>query len=477
MISGMIVLNKRLLDTVGAEFEVTLYQGRRSVVMAVQGCRNVKPGDDGFYKGSLVVHLTVGANPSCKRDDKICGLDSLWQSNCAPETQHVFAAPFEGARSWLFHEPFWPEPYDAVKARLVDRDAAPQELARLSKQMTDIAMNAAHRVEALCDATILRRARCLASDIQGFGYFMMAKDTRRYVSQLIDICPGVLSLAAIADHASERTAWLCEEMLAGQKLADLIELALPLTLAQVEPVHSLHPSAAALLRRAPALSAANLVALLRAPGIDINDMPRDASAALQWCHAMAAWSRATSWSPGLGLAAGGFWSKHGVAMLNTEGFTLRALSYWLNTSRAVPPDRRRTPQRVLAAMKAWYREAGRTAAVERAAQSPVYSATSPLKIGPVSPLIDGIKAMQLLTVSELHVEGRAMDHCIASLAQDAVQGRSYFYHAVIDGADLTIAIERVLGKWSVTECVGINNRKLSDRELRIVHGWAAAILH
>ncbi len=66
---------------------------------------------------------------------------------------------------------------------------------------------------------------------------------------------------------------------------------------------------------------------------------------------------------------------------------------------------------------------------------------------------------------------------VAASAQDAVQGRSYFYHAVIDGADLTIAIERVLGKWSVTECVGINNRKLSDRELRIVHGWAAAILH
>jgi hypothetical protein len=79
----------------------------------------------------------------------------------------------------------------------------------------------------------------------------------------------------------------------------------------------------------------------------------------------------------------------------------------------------------------------------------------------------------ILNARELDEEGRRMEHCVATYADDVLRGKTYFFRWLGDER-ATVQLERRERSWVVAQHLGLRNRTLSPSTVAAIHMEVAA---
>jgi len=469
-----VILAERLKGAIGRWADVAIYERGREITMIVDACNGTRSGDPSHYAQALRLDLALGAPASCSVDGSsrkgsiysYAGWD-LVSGNSYDD------GPFKDAFWWLSYELWNPDLVDHHPSEFLPAldGWRPQHDHNTHRRMEEICAFAAERAVRLCDPAAREVAMRVGTDARFFVYGALLADPSGRVRQMFDVCPGLLILGAACDPRGPRARDVIEGIRAGRKLADLIDLVLPAAIdayCTTRTTCQLARSADALVRRAPLLSLDELLHLLHAPGLDLNDLPTVKVDVETWCDTMIEWSchagRITNRDRSVQL--GGFFSKHALALEGSR-YAIEEILDWVERSGSPVPTRRSSPARVRRAVDEWHA----TLHLDLG-----YDMDTKLAQGPIAPHpVDGIDAVAIQTVGQLVSEGLEMRHCVASGASLAVAGVMFFYRAEIDGARVTIAIVRSHGHWRLQEAAGFANRRLDDREMTTIERWMEAL--
>jgi hypothetical protein len=418
---------------------------------------------------SFCVELALRAPVGCTVNGMACGVGvhahAGWDLESG-DSRH--GGPFKDVFWWISSELWDPDvvfchsPSGLALAALGPTDGHRHD------ELEKILEWAAQRAVELCDPDARAVARRYPRETRFFVYAALVDDPTGRVRQMLDVCPNLLTLTAACNRDADV---ILEAIRAGEKLGGILDLAVRSATRQYGRGggEALNPSAAALVRRIPPLPLDDLLDLLHAPGVDINDLPgRDPLGA--WAALMTIWSRAARGIPDheAALRLGGFYSKHGLtadALFEVEA--VEAILDWLHYTGSAVPTRRSSPHRVKQAIERWHATLH---------DDVVYPPETPLAAAPmpVHP-IAAIEVTPIATVGALIAEGQAMHHCVAMSAPTAVAGQHYIYSATIEGARITLAVTGTPGCWRLAQAAGVANRCLNVYEQNIVERWLNAL--
>jgi hypothetical protein len=303
-------------------------------------------------------------------------------------------------------------------------------------------------------------------------YAALLSDASGRIQQLTIVCPGVIVIAAAGwwEHRGEAQG-LLDQAQRGVKLPKIIDAALALE-KRIERRDDLSPCARLLVRRCPVVPYGVLCGALRAPGIDINDMPsrEDAEGLRAWYQASGTWGHMANRHSDEAKCRrlGGFVSRHAIELLGSGrdiAYLIREIVDWHQATNATLPGRRTPPEAVQCRLKEWYAFGIRCGHDPNLRFPP----------GPDASEVVGIEAERLSTVGALVAESHEMQHCVASLADAALAGELFFYRATIAGARVTIAVVFGVRCWHLSEAAGRANRPLTADELVVVERWASGL--
>lgn len=430
-----------------------------------------KPGEAWHYVHTLSVELVLSYPASCRVIDRGRASSAEWDLDSHIEDG---TGPFGGALSWVTEELWSPDLVEADPALQLGDElhgGRPPGSHHAYASMEELCLLAARRAVACCQPVARMAAMQLPVGARFFAYAALLADPTGRVREMIDVCPNLFVLGACCAPDSTQAYTLIDGIQRGSKLSGLVDLVLEWA---CESFNSIGVrlercrSPGLLVRRAPAMSPGDLLHLLHAPGLDINDLAGAGASAGSWIQTMVAWAGAARRIANLDRARtlGGFWSKHAVEINGREKshIEIQELMDWLLGTGAAPPGRNTSPARVRHEIDEWH------ANVHREVH---YPPETRLARGPVvSRSIHGIdQIVALESVGELVAEGHEMAHCVASLASEAIVGDVFLYRAVVANARVTLAIVGAAGRWSLREASGVANRRLSADEMAAIYRW------
>jgi hypothetical protein len=88
-----------------------------------------------------------------------------------------------------------------------------------------------------------------------------------------------------------------------------------------------------------------------------------------------------------------------------------------------------------------------------------------------------LEIRQLVTRDEIVEEGVRMRHCVAAMADQALESPIYYFHVVCEGAELTLSVVRLAGDrgYDLAELRGPHNRPATAAQQRAVESWVARL--
>lgn len=456
MTSGAVLARERLLGAASRFADIHVDEQARRLTTRI-AVSNGRPAGDAWYHGASLEIVLALAHPAAA---SVNGVLSSWPL-AADGAGHTGA--LRDAAAWLTSE-LWGDDVveqDTDTCHLYASDDLREHPSyRHARRRIQIVFDRiAERAIELCDRTARDLAMELPPDAHFFAYAALLSDPSGRVAQMIATCPALVCLGG--SLAPDAGAALVDGIRAGTKLATLISGALA-TLAL--PVL---PTTLALVRTAPGLPRDELAAVLRARGVDHNDVPAAGPARRAWYAAVAAWGRAARRLPDP-TQVGGFVSRHALAFAGEHPVpAIEALVDWLERSGAPRPSRRSPPDRVQRAVKRWH-----DALCDLVEHTPE---TRLARAPTLSRHVPRLSSAPLETVGDLIVEGCSMRHCVASLADAAIGGTVFVYRASIDGVRATVAIARGPRGWRIQEAAGFANASLDPDQLALLEHWVDAL--
>jgi len=396
--------------------------------------------DISFGREQLSVHIRVGHPAWCRQDGWRCP----WNMSASTD-DGVFATAVEWALRHLDPQLLWFE----------SRDDARSAAIRAACEAT------AARALGLADKRAREVAARITDSARMFVYAALLEDSGGHIAELIDICPGLLALAAA--HELENVAG---QLRRGTRLRDLLHDV-------VRRAGLRHPQASALVRRAPSeVSARMLYDVSRIAQADINDMSPTREGRAHWFETIAAWSRVSSRLQQLDAQrVGGFVSRYAdeIWQISQQRAPIEMmfgdLCDWLEMTGAPAPSRRSSPGRIWASIDEWRERLWRHELVDPA---------QPLAAGPcANARIPEIEAECIATAGELYREGQLMRHCVGSKVSQAVAGRLHLYRAIVGGQRVTISIAPLGDMWQLVEAAGVANTAVRRRD--VIERWVRSL--
>lgn len=288
------------------------------------------------------------------------------------------------------------------------------------------------------------------------------------VAQMITVCPNLFTLASVAPPRGHAQRSLVEGIQRGEKLASLVRTALEIPVAEgrVRPA-PLASQAMTLVRHLEVRSFDDLMAVLQAPGIDVNDLRAAGKRAHEWTQYMAEWGHRARMHSDLPVhRLGGFFSRHALALYDVSCMPEEVVDWVGRAPFACVPNRSSSPCGVQEAIQRWHASLWTRAD---------YPAETPLAPGPRQAKVPGIEAVQIETVGALVAEGSRMAHCVASLASTAVEGEYILYSAAVLRVPMTIAVCRAANVWTLLEASGFANRRPTIDQLAVISQWVEGL--
>src|SRR5574338_1070995 len=327
--SSVTIARERLLGAASRFADIHVHEHARRLTTRIAVSNGRPAGDAWHHDASLEVVIAL-AHPAAA---SVNGVPSRWSLDRQDIDR---TGPLHDAASWLLCELWGPDVVEQ-DAHIWHRYGSDDwhehpEYRHARRRIQLVCDRVAERAIELCDRRARELAMGLPPDARFFAYAALLSDPSGRVAQMIATCPALLGLAGALAPAAGGAVFI-EQIRAGTKLAALIRQALnTLTL----PVS---PTTLALVRTAPALPRDALVAMLRAPGVDHNDVPAAGPARRAWYVVLAAWGRAACRIPDP-AQVGGFISRHALALAGAHpASAIEALVDWLERSGAAHPSR------------------------------------------------------------------------------------------------------------------------------------------
>lgn len=369
---------------------------------------------------------------------RVCGRSSSWRfDDEMPE-------PLRELRVWVMRE-LW----DAEGPQGEDPR---QEIAY--RRITEVARIVEERV----GATIDRRAADLVDGLEPAAAFatyaaLLADPTGR-IAQAIDICPNLFALA----HGTRAWSRVVRGVRCGRKLGPLIAYVLREHLGEIEARDQ------GLVRHLPPLPAMQLIELLSAPGMCLDDLlaARDREG---WATFMIGWARRAKRIDDAFDAErlGAFFSRYAVE-LDDQLWSCDEIVDALDAAGLRYPTRGSSCRAIVKRIDGWQQR------------------TSLAALGPDTPMApgprgahEGVDATQLATLGALQLEGFEMGNCVAQLAIAALEGISFFYRASVRGTRATIEVRRAVAGWQLHQLALAENGEPSLDHNQLVHAWVATL--
>jgi hypothetical protein len=421
--------------------------------MILEVRNSAPPGDAWHCARSLRLDVDLGHPAGCRLDER-APTDFAFSPRWDLETTDPMCGPFNQAFWWMGTE-------------MADNVESP-EAGDLDPVATRVFEHAARSAIARCDEQARRTASRMNRSARFFAYAALMAGYGSRVEQLIEICPAALTLAATCDPHRRGTVVL-DAVRAGRKLGHIIECALQLGVRQCRRSTSeLSRWATSLVRVAGNIEIWDLMLLLRSPGLDINDLPPPGPARTRWLALMTVWSRCAARRPCPdAVRLGSFLSRHALRFVDGHPeIAIDILLDWVDRADVVVPGRTTSPARVRAAIDAWHRTG---------CWDLTHPAETRLARGPTGIAVPEFEVRAIETVGELQAEGAEMEHCVFSLADEAIAGTTFLYAARISGARITISVGGERNAWYLQQVTGVRNRALEPEELRLVQRWVRSL--
>jgi len=361
--------------------------------------------------------------------------------------------------------------------------------------MSDFVQQIARDLEQVMVPHGLRAARAFtAPEPWWFVYGVAADDDSGRVSQLAEVCPGLLlmALGLFREHSVKVSQQIIKGVVAGLRLPRLLDMAarawLHQHLVQLVQIELPGPpsdengqlvtSQRIRIRRASARVPVELLFQPPPPAMIPGDIPSSPEQNRCWytytSHPALPWSddlhpRMLSERQKAGLSR--FLSRWWPSLLascpprerdDPAGQLGHIVDYLEATGRVI--DRKTSPARLVEDMARWVVDLG-----------------SSRRQPPNLPLqTQGLTAWQgpactirpLATVAELVDESRTMRHCVASMAAHGVAGHAVYLHGEVHGEPVTIEVRRdPAGGFRITEAKGRDNRSLAAKEWEALACW------
>lgn len=327
-----------------------------------------------------------------------------------------------------------------------------QEIAY--RRITEVARIVEERVGATLD----RRAADLVDGLEPAAAFatyaaLLADPTGR-IAQAVDICPNLISLS----HGTPAWDRVLRGIRSGRKLGPLIAYALREHLGEIEARDQ------GLVRHLPPMPAEQLIELLSAPGICLDDLlaARDREG---WSSFMVGWARRAKRIDDAFDAErlGAFFSRY-AAELDDQLWSCDEIVDVLDAAGLRYPSRGSSCRAIIKRIDGWQ------VRTSLAALGP----DTPMAPGPCG-MYDGVDATQLSTLGALQLEGFEMGNCVAQLAIAALEGISFFYRARVSGTRATIEVRRAVAGWQLYQLALVDNGEPSLEHYQLVHAWVATL--
>lgn len=467
------VLEERLPGVAGRWARISLHEHDRTVRLRAEILDGRGPVG---LPAQLVLRLSSPA--SCTVDGRSCGLSDGRHSKWDLRVNDAHDdGPFSDIHWWVLRQ-LWDarllETEDGFRHQVGAFDLHERpEHQYASKRMSEVCEIASERAIALSDVATRSIALQLERDARFVAYAALLDDRTGRVAQMVDICPGLFTLATVLNPFGTKSRALIGGIRAGRTLTDLLELVLPDAAESFGAAGStvqVSRSAKALVRFAPAMPLDELLHVLHAPGLDINDVVRAGDAAGLWYRTMHEWAQCARGIKDRARAnrVGGFLSKHAVEIQRRDPETqfVSEMMDWLDEAGATPPGRDSSVARVRRSIDEWHRKL----------RDSTYAAETRLSVGPSARQeLGGITVSPIETVGQLVAEGAEMRNCVAAYAAAAIRGSLFFYRATVLGARVTIAITCASKKWSLREASGVANRRLQAAETALIVKWVDAL--
>lgn len=292
--------------------------------------------------------------------------------------------------------------------------------------------------------------------------------THNRVAQMLAMCPNLFTLASVAAPRGHAQRSLVDGIQRGETLASLIRTALAIPLAEGRVrTASISSQAMALVRHLAVRSFDDLMAVLHAPGIDVNDLLAAGERADNWTQYVVEWGhRARIHGDGPVQRLGGFFSRHALALYDASCMPDEVIDWVERAPGSRVPNRSSSPRRVQEEIQRWHASLW---------THTNYPAETPLAQGPKQSKVPGIEAVQIETVGALVAEGSRMAHCVASLASVAVEGEYFLYRAAVLDVPMTIAVCRAGRNWTLLEASGFANRRPTIDQLAVISRWVEGL--
>ena len=288
------------------------------------------------------------------------------------------------------------------------------------------------------------------------------------IAQMIAVCPNVFTLASVAAPSGHARREIVEGIQRGEKLASLIRNALAIPLAEGRTGMPLNSQAVALVHYLPLRSFDDLMSVLQAPGIDVNDLLVAGKRADDWTRYVAEWGHRAHRVVGQDQRRrlGGFFSRHGLELYDASCMPDEVIDWIERATDVGAPDRSSSPRRVHAAIQHWH------ATLWTHTEYPAETCLAP---GPKQVKVSGIEAVPIETVGALVAEGTRMAHCVASLAAAAVAGSYIVYSADVLDVSMTIALGLACNSWTLIEASGFANQRPTVDQLAVIWRWVEGL--
>lgn len=437
-----------------------LETGPKLRVLAI--AENGRPrGDFWYYAARFELEVCLARPVVCS----VNGRPRAWS------VTHHQPEPLEELGWWTMFELWEYEVTETEASTWLEHGSGDARRDRAWRQISDICRFIGERALRAADPRARSVVREMDDRTAFHAYAALLDDPTGRVAQMIEVCPNLFTLATTPCHSRQNALHsLARGIRDGVKLHKLVDEALAFGLTDYGPrgcASTLSVQANALVRHLPVLALDELLAILHAPGVDLNDLLGAGKARETWASFMADWGRRARSLDGEQSARriGGFFSRRAVE-LHDSFHTPEEILDWIVRSGAPAPDRSSSLRRIRDQVHAWHRDLWELELVDATPLSPGPRATS---------RIVGIDASQVITVGELVAEGARMCHCVASLASEAVAGACFIYSATVLGTPITIDVRRADTRWRLYEASGFDNRKPTVDQLFVIDQWIEAL--
>lgn len=384
------------------------------------------------------LRIRVGHAPWARYDGRVVAWDMI-AGSCGDDD---FAELFEWPLQFV-------DPAD-VTVSLEDLPVS----ALLRAACANLTTAAAERADAEALSHVLKLPRAA----RVFVYAALLEDANGRIAQMLELCPALLSMAAMLNWAD-----LVRRIRGGQRLRDLATTA-------VGSLGMQHRHAVALLRAAPArLDVSTLLEAARVAQADINDLPCSALRH-EWFTALATWRiRSRDLDDSTCERMGAFVSRHAAELARHHGCASTAINEivdWMRATHAAPPTRSSSVPRLLREVDAWHEQLW-----GGSAHLPDGSTVFPSAPVPVRTTHE-VFLERIVTAGELYEEARSMRHCASSMAPLAARGHVAFFKGTCAGQRITVCVRRGYS-WSLVEAAGFANAEVVRIDL--VRKWTARL--